>query len=185
MQLIGTLKNITQNILTDEAEVTFAAGDRREALSLAASYADKKLRIEVKEYREKRSLTANAYYWVLVNKLARALEISAANLHNQMLRRIGKPFLFGGSTIRVALPETEETETLVLEDEHNHLMPTSEVFVDKAGILRRTYMMLSGSHDFDRAEFSRLIGDIVDECKTAGIETLPPDELARMMEAYK
>ena len=59
MQIIGTLKNITQNILTDEAEVTFSAGDRREALSLAASYADKKLRIEVKEYRDKRSGEAN------------------------------------------------------------------------------------------------------------------------------
>ena len=35
-----------------------------------------KLVIQIKKYRKKRSLDANAYYWVLITKLARRLELS-------------------------------------------------------------------------------------------------------------
>ena len=37
-----------------------------------------------------------------------------------------------------------------------------------------------GSSDYDTAQMSRLIEIIVEECKTQGIETLTPEELARM-----
>ena len=31
------------------------------------------------------------------------------------------------------------------------------------------------------AEFSRLINNLVDDCKEQGIETLPPDEIAHLV----
>ena len=185
MQIIGKLKNITQNILTDEAEITFSAEDRREVLRLAESYKDKRLRIDVKKYTEKRSLTANGYYWTLVAKLAGALGISNARAHNMLLRRYGQPWIFDGEEVRVMIPDTADAELAILEDEREHMKPTSEIVVDKAGTFRRVYKLLRGSHDYDREEFGRLIDGTVDECKQMGLETLPPDELARMMEAYE
>lgn len=38
---------------------------------------------------------------------------------------------------------------------------------------------------YDTAEMSHLIDGLIDECKAAGIETLPPEELDRMMEEYE
>ena len=39
---------------------------------------------------------------------------------------------------------------------------------------------MRGSHTFDSAEMSRLITATVDEAKELGIETMTPDEIARM-----
>ena len=49
----------------------------------------------------------------------------------------------------------------------------------------RTYIMLRGSSSYDTKEMARLIDGLVSECKEVGIETLPPDEVERMMAAYK
>lgn len=45
--------------------------------------------------------------------------------------------------------------------------------------------MLAGSSTYDTKEMSELINGLVTECKEQGIETLPPDELARMMAEYE
>ena len=46
-----------------------------------------KLSLEIKPYKRKRSLDANAYYWVLLTKLAKILSISNAELHNVLLAK--------------------------------------------------------------------------------------------------
>lgn len=43
-----------------------------------------KLDIQIKKHREKRSLDANAYYWVLITKFAKKLELSNPEAHNMM-----------------------------------------------------------------------------------------------------
>ena len=40
---------------------------------------------EIKEHKPKRSLNANAYYWVLVNKIADTLNQSKEFIHMSML----------------------------------------------------------------------------------------------------
>ena len=42
-------------------------------------------------------------------------------------------------------------------------------------------MMLRGSSDYDTKEMSVLINGLVEECKEQGIETIPPDELRRIL----
>ena len=53
------------------------------------SIKDKPLSITAKISRKKRSLDANAYYWVLCGRLAEALHISKSRCHNIMLARYG------------------------------------------------------------------------------------------------
>ena len=48
-----------------------------------------KLSLEIKRYRRKRSLDANAYYWVLLTKLANAMQTSNPEMHNRMLIHYG------------------------------------------------------------------------------------------------
>ena len=57
---------------------------------------DKNKVFDIKEHKKKRSLDSNAYYWVLVGKLAQKLNISTARLHNMFLRECGLPFLIDG-----------------------------------------------------------------------------------------
>ena len=47
---------------------------------------DKELTFEIKLWKNKRSLNANDYYWVLVNKIADVLKTSKEQVHLDMLK---------------------------------------------------------------------------------------------------
>lgn len=151
----------------------------------AEKYTGKKLRLKAVEWRDKRSLDANSYYWVLLSKLAGALKVSNSYMHNFMLRAYGQPDLYDDKKAYIVLPDTDETEKKSMESDTYHIKPTSEVKMGRDGKMYRTYYLLRGSSSYDTAEMSRLIDGLVDECKDAGIETLPPDELERMMRIYE
>ena len=177
----GKLKNISIDWKSRKAEATFVLDASAADIE---KYSDKDLSVEFKKYSEKRSLDANAYYWVLVSKLAKTLEVSNNYIHNDMLRKYGQIELIDGKPMYLVLKATEEAETAVDEAETYHLKPTAQVKAGKDGELYRTYMMLKGSHEYDTQAMSRLIKGLANECTSLGIEVLTPEELARMMEAY-
>lgn len=140
---------------------------------------DKNKLYDIKEHRSRRSMDANAYYWVLVGKLAKKLNISTARLHNILLRDHGLPFMIDGHISMQPIPDTEAAEEQVLESSTYHLKPTSGVIEGKDGIYR-WYIVLRGSSTYNTEEFSGLLNRIVAECKEQGIETMTPEELHRM-----
>ena len=48
---------------------------------------DKDKQFIIKEYKEKRSLNANNYYWTLVNQIANKLQTSKEEVHERMIKR--------------------------------------------------------------------------------------------------
>ena len=67
-------------------ELKFKKGDSVRVIAELASYIDslddnKEYRIEIKEYKEKRSLTANAYFWVMCDKLAEKLRMPKTEIY--------------------------------------------------------------------------------------------------------
>lgn len=146
---------------------------------------DKVLRLKAVQWRNKRSLDANAYYWTLTAKLAEALKISKPCAHNLILRKYGQVVTFDGAGAYVRIPDTDAAEQAALEASTYHIRPTHQVISGKDGVDYRTYIMLKGSSDYDTREMTELIDGLVGDCKELGIETLPPAELARMMQAYE
>lgn len=182
MKMTGFLRGLSLNWKTRRPEITLEVdGDAEDIERLK----DKKLAVELKQYREKRSLDANAYYWVLVGKLADVLGQSSAWVHNHMLRKYGQIMVIDDQGVYTVLPDTDEAQKAIDEAETYHLKPTSQVKPGKGGKMYRTYMMLRGSSDYDTKEMSQLIDGLVSECKEAGIETLSPKEIERMMESYE
>jgi len=177
----GYLKNLSLDWETRRPEVTLQVEGRAEDLERLK---DKKLAVELKQYREKRSLDANAYYWTLIGKLADVLGQSAPWLHNCMLRKYGQIEVIDGQAVYIVIPDTETAEKSVGEAQTYHLKPTAQVKPGKDGMMYRTYMMLRGSSDYDTKEMSQLIDGLVLECKEAGIETMTPEQIERMMAAY-
>lgn len=127
--------------------------------------------VVIKKLKKKRSLDSNAYYWALCTKLAKKIKVSNNFMHNTILRRYGTPALLDGQLIRSLLPDTEEAENELLEKEHYHYKPTSQVMVLADGESYRTYFMLKGSswEDFTTEEMSRLIEGLISECKEVGM----------------
>lgn len=142
------------------------------------------LDVEIEKHRKKRSLDANAYYWLLCSRLAEAVNVSKPYIHNYILRKYGQIELIDGQAVYIVIPDTDEAQRQVDEEQLYHLKPTAEVKEGKDDVMYRTYMMIKGSSKYNTKEMTDLINGLVDECKQIGIETLPPEELERMMAAY-
>lgn len=140
-----------------------------------------KINIKLSEYKEGRSLNANAYYWTLIGKLSKALKISTNYCHNVMLRRYGVLELVDETPVYMLIPDTDEAERKADEAETFHIKPTSNVREGKDGKMYRTYMLLKGSHSFDTAEMAALISGLRDECSQVGIPVETPDEIANLL----
>ena len=113
------------------------------------------------------------------------LAISKPYAHNLMLRRYGQPEIIDGRMVYAVLPDSDGGTRIADEAETYHIKPTSEVKSGTGGMRFRTYIMLRGSSTYNTEEMSKLIDGLVSECKEQGIETLPPEELERMMQAYE
>lgn len=141
-------------------------------------YVDKDLDVTLKLYKEKRSLNANAYFHLLVEKIAGVQKVTHTEIHNQLIADYG--FM------------DEEITNIILDDaidwrriETLHLKPTSATRMMDNGRLYRVYYVMRGSHTYNTAEMSRLIDGTVSEAKALDIETLSPIELERMKQAWK
>lgn len=145
------------------------------------------LSIELKEYRKRRSLNANSYYWVLLGKWAKLLHLSNEEAHNMMLRAYGQPEIYEGKHVYITIPDTDEAEKKVNTRSDYHLKPTSQVREGNDGVMYRTYALLRGSHTYDTAEMARLISGLQEACRDIGIpeaEIATPDEKALLKERY-
>ena len=166
--------------------VTFEVCEYTPAVKMAQTYKDGvRVALKVSKHTKKRSMDANAYYWQLIGKLAGALNISNSYCHNVMLRRYGVLEQIDGKPVYLVIPDTDEAEKNADESETYHIKPTSNVREGNDGMMYRTYMLLKGSHRYSTDEMSRLISGLVDECKQCGIETMSPDELARIFEGVR
>ena len=183
MDCTGKLKSITRNWMTGRWEVTFEVNE--DITGGIDSIKDKPLSITAKISRKKRSLDANAYYWVLCGRLAEALHISKSRCHNIMLARYGQLEVLDGHLVYVVVPDTPDGAEKAMEADTYHIKPTSEVQAGADGTLFRTYKMLRGSSDYDTREMSELINGLVTECKQVGIETLTPAQIDEMMYLYE
>lgn len=119
--------------------------------------------------KKRRSLDANAYCWVLLDKLASALNRPKTEIYRQYIREIG------GNSETVCVVNAA-VEKLRSGWEHNGLGWQTETMPSKLdGCTNVT--LYYGSSTYDTAQMSRLINLIVEDCKAQGIETMTPYEL--------
>lgn len=131
---------------------------------------------KLSKYRKKRSNDANAYCWALLDKLADALDTTKEELYRECIRHIGPHKDF-------TLTEDEAKTFRVAWERLGTGWPTEQVDYSQDGekVVVRAYY---GSSTYNTRQMSRLIDQIVAECKAQGIETLPPDRLAALMEDW-
>lgn len=138
---------------------------------------DKTYTAEIKECREKRSLNANAYFWVLLSKLSAKLKIPKSELYKEFIRGIGDNFY-------VMLVKTSEIKAVSESWQHNGLGWITE----DLGQCDDEYsfvLFYKGSSTYNTKQMSALIELAVMECQEQGIETKTPDEIARMVSLWE
>lgn len=147
----------------------------------------KKISVEIKKYKAKRSLDANAYYWVLLTRFAEKIGLSNAEAHNMLLCGYGQPMIIDGECVYTEIVDTEEAERKIKESDVYHLRPTSSIRVDEHGVAYRSYLMLKGSKEYNTEEMSRLISGLVEQCIEVGIpksDIVSPEETRILYERF-
>lgn len=134
------------------------------------------LDVTIKRWRRRRSLDANAYFWALAGKLAEKTGVPVTDIYREAVRDIG------GNTEIVCVRQNAVAK-LCEAWKKNGMGWLADTTPSK--IKGCTNVILYyGSSTYDTAQMSRLINLIVDECKEAGIETVPPQRLQAMMDEW-
>ena len=133
--------------------------------------------LEVKEHRQKRSLDANAYAWVLINKLADAMRLPPTIVYKQAIQNVG-----GNYEI---IPVREEAAGHFKQIWEAKGLGWPCVDMGKSKIAGyRNLRAYYGSSTYDTRQMSQLIDNLVQDCKALDIETMTPEKLALLMEEW-
>ena len=152
-------------------------GDLTVTLSLPRHHADslKKLmdadiEADIKKYREKRSMSQNAYAWTLITKIAQSINppMNKREVYVEMLKRYGQ-----GGFISIQADKASDVTRAF-----DYYVQKGEGEVNGKKFLH--YMVYIGSSKYNTKEMATFISGIVEEAKDLGIETLTPDEIARL-----
>lgn len=146
---------------------------------------DKEAVWDIEPHKEKRRLTQNAYYWVLLEKIAIKTRVPKVKLHNINLRHLGLIERVGDKPVYILLEDTEEVEEQTLLTTTYHLSPRSKTKQGNDGKTYRWYVMLRGSSSFTVSEMQALVELAVQDATAQGIEVLTPNELEHMREIEK
>lgn len=139
---------------------------------------DAELDVEVKKHRNRRSLSANAYFHVLVNKIAAERGDGDEPTKAALVVEYGALAKDAdGLTVGFKLPATVDVSTIY---------PYVKCFDtrEENGKLFKCYLVYKQTHLMDSKEMARLIDGAIEVAKELGIETDTPEQLARYKEDW-
>lgn len=144
---------------------------------------DKEYTLTIKEYKERRSNQANAYSWVLTDKLAEKMlicgvKLSKEEMHAEMIYRYGQPEYQNNQLVTVSVVDGVD-----VTDYYPYAREIGQS--EAGGKLFSHWRIYRGSHTYSKHEMSLFIRGIVEECRELGIQTETPDEIERMISLMK
>ena len=172
-ELVGRLKDVSRS-LDGSWNVSFtltgAPGD-------IAGLRNADLDICVKKHRNRRSLDANAYAWVLINKLAEAMHLDKAEVYKNAIRAIG------GVSDTVCVRQDALNALRKGWEAHGVGWQTDTLPSKIPGCIN--VVLYYGSSIYDSRQMSLLIDHLIQDAKALGIETMSPRELERIMNSWR
>lgn len=121
---------------------------------------------EITERKNNRTLTANSYYWGLINKLSTVMRISKKECHLFILERYGQ---FEVVSVRADVP-------IYKYFKYYNKVGQSEL----NGKMFNHYRIFKGSHEMDSKEFAALLDGLISECESVGIPTITSKQAAEL-----
>lgn len=136
----------------------------------------KTLSVEIKPYRAHRSLDANSLCWVLCQKIAEVIGSTKELIYQEMIRRVGQ--------FEIVPIKDEAVERWIEVWKGKGLGWYSEVLEDSKLAGYKKVIAYYGSSVYNVHEMSVLLNEIVGQCHELDIETMSPQEIKRLQEAW-
>ena len=138
----------------------------------------KYLQAEIKQYRKRRSLDANAYFHVLARKIAEALNISEEESKVNLVLDYGAVMEDAeGGKVGFKLPASVDV---------NSIYRYAKWFDTRVedGKEFNCYIVYEHTRNYNTKQMARLIDGTVYECQNLGIETKPDEEIKSLVESW-
>ena len=167
MKVTGKIAGANIDFRTGKPTISFEVNEKADFELMVDELREcERLSIEVKPYRERRSLNANNYAWKLLTEIANVLRSGKDEVYLLMLKR------YGQSEIISVLSHIPITDYVKYCEEAGESTLNGKLF--------KHYKVYKGSSEFDTREMSIFIDGVVSEAKELGIQTETPDEIARL-----
>jgi len=128
----------------------------------------KELQVDIKQYRVKRSLDANAYCFTICQKIAEEIKNTKEFVYKTAIREVGQ--------FEIVPIKNEAVERWIESWDSKGLGWFAEVLEDSKLEGYKKVISYYGSSVYDAREMSVLLEEIVREAKELGIETMPENE---------
>lgn len=176
--MTGEIKDISIDYLTNKPQIILSLNERESLLNLEKLKGNKFLSVEIKKWQKKRSLDANAYCWVLCDRIAKELSkesiVTKEQIYKDAISQVG--------TFEPMIIEEKAYENFKRIWEKQGLgFLIQEVSKKDKCIKVHCYY---GSSTYDTKEMSLLIEIIVDLAKSLNIETKPQAEINSLLESW-
>lgn len=168
----------TARLETGQLIIDIPKDQRGVVMAWLKSKKDRDYDLTIKEHRQKRSLDANAYAWVLIGKLATAMHIKPVEVYREQIQNVGDNYT-------PMCVREKDVQGFVSCWERNGLGWITQDLGPSQVPGCRNLAAYHGSSTYDTRQMSRLIDNIVQDCKALGIETLTPDKLALLKEEWQ
>ncbi len=132
---------------------------------------DREKQFEIKEHKEKRSLNANSYCWVLIGKIAEVLGNTKEEVYREYIKHKG--------IYRIITIDSKAAPTFIKlwnDKGLGWICETSETKI--VGLI--DVVAYYGTSSYNTKQMASFIDYIVQEAKQLGIQTLTPDEIERL-----
>lgn len=124
------------------------------------------LSVTIKQWRERRSLNANAYCWKLCTEIANILRSDKESVYVKMLKD------YGQSEVVSVVSSVDVSGYFKYYDVFGTGSANGKEFIH--------YRVYKGSSEYDTKEMSILLDGIIEVAKEMGIQTETPDEICKM-----
>lgn len=177
MKLQGKLADVSIDYATKKAKLTFLINNNITSLEEIENV--DLLDIEAKKHREKRRNRANRYFWKLLEEICEQQSLDTIEDYKRRVRELG--------IFRRMTTEAENVKTIEYMWGNNGIAWFIDVFDTEIinDIEYKTLHLYYGSSSFNTKQMSRLIDNLVQDCKAVGIETKSPAEIKSMLEDMK
>lgn len=138
---------------------------------------DKLFTVSICRYKRKRTLDANAYLWVLCDKIAKVIKGTKEEVYRKAIKDVG--------VFQILPIKSEAVGDWIRRWQDRGLGWIAEI-MEKSKLSGYTKTInYFGSSTYTRSEMARLINYIIDEAKELDIETITPQEKQRMLNKIK
>lgn len=172
-EAIAEIGNIDIDFFTGKGKITFLLD--KNYLKEIQELKDEKIDLTVKKHRNKRSLDANAYCWVLLQKLQETLNIPKKTIYIDLIRNIG--------SYEILPIKNEAVDKFINAWNKNGIGWVCETTKSKLEGYTNV-LAYYGSSSYDTKQMSRLIDLIIQECKQLNIETKSKNELDSLLQEW-